>query len=121
MVFVLCLREKQTNERNKQIKQSLDWLKDLSNLTVKTTFYLIKLKFSEAFGEKVIFSTYILRYNHYENFAKKPNFTLVSYGKFFIFLLIFMFTDFFPIFPVYNPRKYFPSFPGGIKGNGGKK
>ena len=34
MVFVLCLQEKQTNQTNKQtnkqIKQSLDWLKDLS-------------------------------------------------------------------------------------------
>ena len=45
---------------------------------VKNVFYLIKLKFSEAFGEKITFWVEALRQIHYENFAKKPNFTLGS-------------------------------------------
>ena len=32
------------------MKQSLDWLKDLSKKKLKNTFYIIKLKFSEDFG-----------------------------------------------------------------------
>ena len=37
MVFVLYLREKQNNQVKKQIKQSLDWLKDLSKKKKKKT------------------------------------------------------------------------------------
>ena len=44
--------EKKTIQRNKEIKQSLDWLKRFFNALLKNTFYLIKLKFSEAFREK---------------------------------------------------------------------
>ena len=41
MVFVFCLQEKQTNQTNKQIKPSLEWLKVLSLVieTVKTGFF----------------------------------------------------------------------------------
>ena len=38
-----------------------------------------------------------------------------------MFLLIHLFTDSFPVFSFYNPWKDFLSFPGGIKGNTGKK
>ena len=51
-------KSKLSKQTNKQIKQWLDWLKDLSN-TVKNTFYLIKLKLSEACGKKESFE---LRY-----------------------------------------------------------
>ena len=51
MVFVLCLQWKKTIQRNKQIKQSLNWLKNLLK-QLKSTFHLIKLNFSEAFREK---------------------------------------------------------------------
>ena len=37
MVFVLQLREKRNNQINKQIKQSLNRLKDLSKNKTKTT------------------------------------------------------------------------------------
>ena len=43
--------------------------------------FLIKLKLSEAFGEKIIFWTEVLCENQYESLAKKPNFTLVSYKE----------------------------------------
>ena len=60
MVFVLYLREKQNNQVKKQIKQSLDWLKDLSKKKqkkqLKNNFYIIKLKFSEDFGENNLFN-----------------------------------------------------------------
>ena len=52
MIFVLCLRRKKTIQRNKQIKQSLDWLKRSFETQLKNTFYLIKLKYSEALREK---------------------------------------------------------------------
>ena len=52
MVFVLYLREKRYNQINKQIKLSLDWLKDLSKKKKKKEKEKKKLKFSEDFGGK---------------------------------------------------------------------
>ena len=56
MVFALCLREKQTKQTNKQTNKTVIRLAKRSFKTqLKNTFYLIKLKFSEAFGGKIIF------------------------------------------------------------------
>ena len=53
MVSVLCLREKQTNQTNKQTNKTVTRLAKRSFKTqLKNTFYLIKLKFSEVFGGK---------------------------------------------------------------------
>ena len=50
MVFVLCLRGKKLN---KQTNKTFTRLAKRSFKTqLKNTFYLIKLKLSEAFGEK---------------------------------------------------------------------
>ena len=56
MVFVLCLREKQTNETNKQTNKTVTRLAKRSFKTqLKITFYRIKFKPFETFGEKIIF------------------------------------------------------------------
>ena len=45
----MAYRKTEQTNQNKQIKQSLDWLKDEKTQWKNT---LIKLKFSKAFGEK---------------------------------------------------------------------
>ena len=53
MVFVLCLQGKKTKQTNKQTNKTFTRLTKRSFETqLKNTFYLIKLKLSEAFGEK---------------------------------------------------------------------
>ena len=59
--------EKQTNI-NKQTNKTVTRLAKRSfKKQLKNTFYLIKLKYSEAFGEKIIFWIFeVLRWNHHE-------------------------------------------------------
>ena len=54
-------------------------MRKISFKTQLKIIFLIKLELYEA-GEKIIFWTVVLSWNHYEKFAKKdlPNFTLVS-------------------------------------------
>ena len=82
--------------------------RSLKNSWIKNPFYLIKLKYSEAFGERQSFAlSYYVKVTTKIS-LKKHYFTLVSwkktYGKF---------TNFFPIFPFYITLKGFSENPLG--------
>ena len=106
-------KNKLSKQTNKQTNKTVIRLAKRSFKTqLKNTFYLIKLKFSEAFGGKIIFWTEVLRYNHYENFAKKANFTLweILYFPFDIITHWFL-----PNIPFLQPLKIFSGLSRGHK------
>ena len=80
-VFALRLQKRQSNHTNKQTKQTNKAETRLVKRSLKTqlknTFYLIKLKLSEAFGEKIFWTDVYVKIT-IKISPKKPNFTLVS-------------------------------------------
>ena len=55
MIFVLCLRGKQSNQTNKQTDTTVTRLANKCFKTQSENTYLIKLKGAETFREKIIF------------------------------------------------------------------
>ena len=59
------------------VLQTYETVTKLAKICLKTQLknnFSNQAKTSAPFGEKIIFWTEVLRENHYENFAKKPNF-----------------------------------------------
>ena len=84
-VFALRLQKRQSNHTNKQTnkqtkqtnKTETRHVKRSLKTQLKNTFYLIKLKLSEAFGEKIFWTDVYVKIT-IKISSKKPNFTLVS-------------------------------------------